>query len=768
MARTYFNRALKSLFGFTLAIAFQVSAQQTLPFYQWFGAFTYNLNNIEGVGHVVDAAGNMYVVGQFLNGMDLDPGPATVVATSNGNWDVYIVKLNASGNYVWGKTFGGAAQDHVLDIDIDASGNLYLTGDFAKTVDFDPGGGVANITTINTETYILKLDGSGNYVWAKSFAAALYEYNGGKGITVDASGTVYVSGFLYGTADFDTGAGVLNISSADASTNDTYVAKLDAAGNTLWAKTFRSATAYWPNSSSGISIDAAGNVFTIGKYRNTADFDPGAGVANLPTVSFETGYLCKLDAMGNYTWVKTLPAVPEDIKVDGSGNIYTTGSGFVSKLDISGNTLFTTSIPGTGRGISVDGNGNIFTATASSAGNLLYMHSATGNQLWVYNTGNISITGSDISTDGAGNLYLSGQAVQNNAPDFDPREGYAGFGPPWVNAFAVKLGYCDGIFLASNLDSGSNYATRNIYYNNCALIATMVSAEVWNNVSGLVDAQVWVDAQQPSQYVERHYEIMPQTNPNTTMSHVVLYFTQQEFNDFNAVNTIKLPTGPTDAAGIANMIVELRSGTSSDNTGSPASYPGTPQNISGSSLQVTWNATAARWEVKLLFVQGFGGMFLKTLNTPLPVVFKEVRAVLKNDILTVAFSTLEESNSDHFDIELSADGVHFKKMASIPSGHPSNTNEYITSVTLQDQATLLGVPLILMLILLSLGFARKNKIICCSLLLLVVSQLNISCKKNNPDSILTEKTAKWYVRVAQVDKDGTINYSKIIQVVKED
>lgn len=761
-----------------------VQAQQTLPYYQWFGAFTNNLNNIEGVGHVVDASGNVYITGQFINGIDLDPGTGSVVTASNGSWDVYIVKLDASGQYVWGKTFGGTAQEKVADIEIDASGNLYLIGNFGGTVDFDPAGGVANITSINAETYVLKLDGSGNYVWAKSFATNQYEYNNGKGIAVDGAGNVYVTGILYGTADFDTGSSVLSISSADPYTNDTYAVKLNASGNTVWAKTFRSNTAYYGNEGWAIEVDASGNTYIRGKYRKLTDFDPSAAVFNLPEAAGENAYVAKLDALGNLAWAQSLGTNQAGffakIKTNGAGNIFTTYGSAVVKLNAASGTsqsLFTVS-NGTINSLAIDGSGNIFTATSSSAGNLGFMHNASGSQLWVYNAGNIQITGNDISTDVAGNVYLSGQAVQSNAPDYDPREGWAGFNPPWVNAFVVKLGYCNSISLASNLNSGSNYAYRNIYYNNCGLIATTASSAVWNGISGIVDAKVWVEISQPTQYVKRHYEIMPQNLSSSALTgDVILYFTQQEFNDFNNQTPAPaklLPTGPTDAQGISNIIVETRSGTSSDGSGSPGSYAGAKTNYTtaGSMVSTTWNATANRWEVRVSYVTTWGGLFLKTQSDALPVTFNEVAACIKNNLLTVSFSTFKEKNNDHFDIEVSEDGLNFKKVSSLTSnnanGNASMITEYKTIIDLTTKTAHLQLTVVL-LVLVSLLFYRKSTSVFKGLaFLFLISVLHVSCSKKQEALGNMSKESSLYVRIGQYDKDGTVIYSKIVKAVKED
>ncbi|HJP25320.1 MAG TPA: SBBP repeat-containing protein, partial [Acidimicrobiales bacterium] len=122
-------------------------------------------------GHsvAVDSSGNVYTTGYFNDTVDFDPGAGTTNLTSNGSSDVFVSKLDSSGNYVWAKNLGGTGLDYGYSVAVDSSGNVYTTGGFRGTVDFDPGSGTANLTAVGTEAFVSKLDSSGNYVWAKSF-----------------------------------------------------------------------------------------------------------------------------------------------------------------------------------------------------------------------------------------------------------------------------------------------------------------------------------------------------------------------------------------------------------------------------------------------------------------------------------------------------------------------------------------------------------------------------------------------------------------------
>ena len=105
-----------------------------------------------------------------------------------------------------------------------------------------------------------------------------------------------------------------------------------------------------------------------------------------------------------------------------------------------------------------------------------------------------------------------------------------------------------------------------------ALIATVTGSGA-NPINGNSTAKVWVEGTQPASYVKRHYEITPASNAATATGTVTLYFTQQEFTDYNALNIIKLPADAADLDNNKlNLRIEKRSGTSSNGSGLPESY----------------------------------------------------------------------------------------------------------------------------------------------------------------------------------------------------
>jgi putative cell wall-binding protein len=177
----------------------------------------------DSFGVAVDAAGNVHTTGSFEGTVDFDPGSGVSNLTSAGDTDVFVSKLDADGNLVWARAFGGANFDQGFGVAVDAAGNVHTTGRFAGTADFDPGSGVANLTSAGIDdVFVSKLDSAGNLVWAHAFGGTSFDE--GRGVAVDAAGNVHTTGWFVGTADFDPGSGVANLTSAGSA--DVFVSKL--------------------------------------------------------------------------------------------------------------------------------------------------------------------------------------------------------------------------------------------------------------------------------------------------------------------------------------------------------------------------------------------------------------------------------------------------------------------------------------------------------------------------------------------------------------
>jgi hypothetical protein len=281
-----------------------------------------------------------------------------------------------------------------LGVATDESGNIYTTGAFQGTVDFDPGAGVdIHTSTLNShDAFICKYDSSGNFEWARTWDAGYCQ-----GIDVDTSGNLYVIGGFGGTVDFDPGTG--SDSHTSVGDEDAYLSKFDSNGNFIWARTWGGSD--W-ESGLGVSIDGAGNVLVTGGFRGTADFDPGSGVDNhISSVQGDT-FLSKFDSDGNFTWARTWGGYDNTsgISADGWDSIYVTGM-FYGTVDFD---------PGSG----VDDHTSNVGPDA-----FLSKFDANGDFLWARTWGGSGAdTGSGVDVDTSGNAFVTGHF--ENEVDFDP------------------------------------------------------------------------------------------------------------------------------------------------------------------------------------------------------------------------------------------------------------------------------------------------------------------------------------------------------------
>jgi cysteine-rich repeat protein len=386
-------------------------------------------SNDHGKAIAVDSAGNVLLTGYFLGTADFGGGPVSSV----GAHDAFAVKLNAQGQHLWSRRFGGTNDDRGIGIAVDSAGNVLLTGYFQGTADF---GGSPLSSAGGYDIFAVKLDAQGQHLWSRRLGGT--SLDAGTGIAVDSAGSVLLTGYFEGTADF--GGGPLSC----AGGHDAFAVKLDAQGQHLWSRRL-GGTNY--DYGYGIAVDSAGNVLLTGYFLGTADFGGGP----LSSAGSNDVFAVKLDTQGQHLWSRRLGGtsadVGHDIAVDSAGNVLLTGrfdgtvdfgggplssagsnDVFAVKLDAQGQHLWSRRFGGTsadvGLGIAVGSAGNVlltgyFDGTAdfgagpiSSAGSLdifAVKLDAQGQHLWSRRFGG---TSSDyvwgIAVDSAGNVLLTG------------------------------------------------------------------------------------------------------------------------------------------------------------------------------------------------------------------------------------------------------------------------------------------------------------------------------------------------------------------------
>jgi len=273
-------------------------------------------------GLAADTAGNVYSVGYFQNTIDFDPGSGITNLTATGGNANFFWKLDKDGNFIWVKQI---AYTFANDLALDANANIYVTGGFYGTVDFNPGSGTYNLTAsgFGEDAFVMKLDKDGNFQWAGKMSGSSDE--AGTSVWYDsATKHILVGGRFEGTVDFDPGNGTTNLTSAG--NYDGFVESFTTSGTMVWAKGF-GGTSY--DEVSALRTDAPGNIHFTGAFDLTCDFDPSNGTSNLTSNGSSDGYLAAWDSSGNLTSVFQIGGALDDwslqLDVDDEGSIYTCG-----------------------------------------------------------------------------------------------------------------------------------------------------------------------------------------------------------------------------------------------------------------------------------------------------------------------------------------------------------------------------------------------------------------------------------------------------------
>lgn len=302
-----------------------------------------------------DQSGNYYAIGKFDGTVDFnnDPIISNTLNSISRSW--FILKLDSLGNFMWVKKFEITTNVFDYHILVDKNGEIYTSGYFRISADFDLNAGINVLTTTSSSDYdvfLAKYTSSGSIIWAQSLPAtnnqrcyvmnrdssgAFYLGGGDQAsasiwkfsdsgaflwkkdfnpvspgilsnyvddISFDSNNDVYLSGFFWTSIDADPNAGVANITGQTNRQNH-FLIKLDSAGSHLWSGSLSSTLMNIKE----ILVAKNSDLYIIGDFGTYgtgagSDFDPGPGVTNLIANSVVELFILKLDLMGNFQWVK--------------------------------------------------------------------------------------------------------------------------------------------------------------------------------------------------------------------------------------------------------------------------------------------------------------------------------------------------------------------------------------------------------------------------------------------------------------------------------
>jgi hypothetical protein len=308
-----------------LFLAASISCLGQSPLAQWVAPITDGLQELNAI--TTDRQGNIYSTGRFFSTVDFDPSTSISNLTSTGGYDIYIRKLDPSGNLLWVLPVAGGCSGVPTDIETDSQDNVFISGYFSITADFDPGSGtVLKIAGGTYDPFILKLDENGVFQWVNTFECESAEIGLTMGMAIDDSDNIIVTGTYSGQMDI-TPTSTPTFLNANGF-KDVFIAKMDEFGIIQWGK----AVGAISSNDFGRSIDvtANGSVVIAGEFTGTMDFDPGSGIDSLTSNGGYDAFILKLDLNGDYLWAKTYgassPDVSRSITVDENNDAIFTGS----------------------------------------------------------------------------------------------------------------------------------------------------------------------------------------------------------------------------------------------------------------------------------------------------------------------------------------------------------------------------------------------------------------------------------------------------------
>ncbi|UOK43681.1 MULTISPECIES: T9SS type A sorting domain-containing protein [Flavobacterium] len=475
----------------------------------------------------VDSGGNVFITGDFEGSCDFNPDAAINSLTSIGGRDTFIAKYSGSGSYLWVKQIGGINSEKGNVLKLDPLGNIYASGRFFDKVDFDPGPGVhMHAAAGSGDIFIAKYTSSGAYLWSKSIGGTGYEE--AFSLLLDNNNAIYITGWFFGTSDFDPGSGTSNLTSNGY--NDVFWAKYDITGNYIWSKSLGGQNPSPDEHTEGIlekgfslASGSNGQVYLTGVFYGTADFDPGFGTVNISSpVPYSNAFWMRFDTLGNYLNAVTIGGYGRTdtsqigvcVEHGSNGDVYSAGyfrgsadfdlgpnqsflnspssfNTFIAKYNNAGGYVWAKSIGGQGLAflsiMLLDQDDNIYVAGSLSGeidfdpgpgiailnGNegseitsklFLAKYDSNGNYIWAKAIGSSGAFNS-IALDSHRNILVSGYFIGTG--DFDPDTGIANLtSNGYSDAFIAKYDINGHYIWAKRIDNSDQMTTNSVVCDN--------------------------------------------------------------------------------------------------------------------------------------------------------------------------------------------------------------------------------------------------------------------------------------------------------------
>ncbi|SDS04542.1 Por secretion system C-terminal sorting domain-containing protein [Polaribacter sp. KT25b] len=272
-----------------------------------------------------DSNNNIYIVGYFSSTVDFDSSNEIYNLTSNGDKDIFVVKVDSEGNFIWAKSFGGLGFDAASALKIDSNDNLYISGWFEEIVVFDNNdlNGTATSLASSRNGFLLKLNKNGGYIYSKTFGSLNFS-------TISAidlhENNIYLVSTFNKDLDADPSNNTVTLDAGD-SLNGAII-KLDIDGNFIWAESIGGNEGY--DQAVNVKVDSDENIIITGTIDSSTDFDFSSNQFNLgSSAGYPDAFMLKIDKDANFLWAKTFSATSAifhlSVDLDKDDNIYSIG-----------------------------------------------------------------------------------------------------------------------------------------------------------------------------------------------------------------------------------------------------------------------------------------------------------------------------------------------------------------------------------------------------------------------------------------------------------
>ena len=340
----------------------------------------------------LDAYGNTYICGYFDSQVTMG---SSTFSTSGSN-DIFVAKLDPSGNYVWAHKAGGGNSDICHEIAVNDAGDVAITGYYYSSAQF---GSTWLSSNGSYDIWVAKLDTNGTWQWANGAGSSSQDY--GYGVAIDNSGQVYLTGSYYNTISF----GSTQLSSY--SYDEAFLAALSSGGQWLWAQ--RMYGSYYQQ---GYDIDVNDNneLAVTGRFSGWINIGGTQLSPNYQSSSYYRVFTAKFTTAGNFLWAKwggyesSYSAYGEGVTIDDSGNVGVTGW-FYYRMRFENTWLYA---------YQQNSNWDCFVTKYNSQGSVVWAQNAGGSSSdYCYaidsnkSSGDFMITGMYQSTAWFGNSYIS-------------------------------------------------------------------------------------------------------------------------------------------------------------------------------------------------------------------------------------------------------------------------------------------------------------------------------------------------------------------------